>query len=106
MEGGKYRGVGASAKAMVTQQCDESVMIGTRRRRRPARLTPTQWVDRLLAHKGRGPAGIARRQRSGIPAYMTTEILREELRKRNHTLIISGDNYIALSHDRPIAIYR
>lgn len=76
------------------------------RRRRVAKLTPSQWVDKLLTYKGSGPVGIARRQRTSIPAYMTTEILREELRKRNHTLIISGDNYIALSHERPIAIYR
>jgi hypothetical protein len=78
----------------------------TPRRRRVAKLTPSQWVDKLLTYKGSGAVGIARRQRAGIPAYMTTEVLREELRKRNHTLIISGDNYIALSHERPIAIYR
>lgn len=74
--------------------------------RRRARLSPSEWVDRMLAYRGRGPAGIARRQRSNIPAYMTTDILREELRKRDYTLIVSGDNFIALSHETPIAIFR
>jgi hypothetical protein len=46
------------------------------------------------------------RQRSNIPAYMTVEVLREELRSRNYTLIVSGDNYIAISHEKPIAIFR
>jgi hypothetical protein len=79
--------------------------ISSRSRRR-ARLSPSDWVDRMLAYRGPAPAGIARRQRSNIPVYMTTDILREELRKRDYTLIVSGDNYIALSHRTPIAIFR
>jgi hypothetical protein len=74
--------------------------------RRRARLTPEQWVENMLAHKGVRSSGIARRQRSNVPVYMTVEVLRAGLRKKDYTLIISGENYIAISHDRPIAIYR
>lgn len=76
------------------------------RRSRTRRLTPSQWVDKMLTFRSSGQVGIARRQRSNIPAYMTTEVLRTELRKRNYTLIVSGENYIAISHETPIAIYR
>lgn len=70
------------------------------------RLTPSEWVDRLLLSKSLVASGIARRTRSNIPAYMTVNVLSDELRKRNYTLIVSNDNYIAISHEKPIAIYR
>jgi hypothetical protein len=73
---------------------------------RKRRLTPPEWVDRMLTHKGKKSPGIYRRQASSIPLYMTKDVIREELRKRSYTLIVSGDNMIALSHDKPIAIYR
>lgn len=75
-------------------------------RTRVRRLTPEEWVDKMLAYRGVRSSGIARRQRSNIPGYITPEVLRVELRKRNYTLIISGDNYIAISHDNPLSIYR
>ncbi len=70
---------------------------------RPAKLTLSEWVDRILSAKLVLSSGIARRMISNLPTRFSIDDIAGEVKRRGYRVVL-GDTQLVFLMDRHLRL--